>query len=138
MKRDWDNPERTKQSKMVLIYFLVWRVFTKQGLGAASKPNCCFSIRAFIEASEQRHTYSCGVTSEFLQNHVICARVQPCILFWGWIFLFSVIDCWQMKYYSLSLLGVYTEPFPASWSFSTRWYLAQSVIETGHGCSWGR
>lgn len=52
MKRDWDNPERMKKSKMVLIYFPVCRAFTKQGLGATSKPNCCFSIRAFIEASE--------------------------------------------------------------------------------------
>lgn len=88
MKRDWDNPERMKEPKMVLIYFPVCCVFTKQGLGSASKPNCCFSIRAFIEASEWRDTYSCGVMSEFLQNHVICACVQPCILFLGWIFFF--------------------------------------------------
>lgn len=80
-----------------------------------------------------KHTpaVSCQI---FCKYHSIYAHVQSCILFWG-CWSFSVIRWWQIWYYSLSLQWVYAEPFPASWSFSIRWYSAQSVIETGHGCT---
>lgn len=139
MKQPWED--KTVQNG----FNLPTSVVTKQGLGAASKPYHCLSIKAFIAVPHpNRVTLSFVVSCQnFWKYRMIDSHVQPCILFWGCfgffvLVCFFVIGCWQIWYYSLSLLRVYTEPFPASWSFSTRWYSAQSIIETGHGCSWGR
>ena len=83
----WANPERTKQSKMLLIYFPVWCVVTKQSLGADSKPYRCLSIWAFIAASHpSRVTHCCSVMPWFLQMpHDLCTCAT---LYFVWGFCF--------------------------------------------------
>lgn len=74
-------------------------VVTEQGLGAASKPYHCLSIRAFIAAPRPSGATRASAVSRqnFCKYHAIYARVQPCILFWGWVvWVFFVIGCWQI------------------------------------------
>lgn len=104
-------------SKMLLIFSPIWFEVGKQGLGAPSihHPSLCGSIYRSTPSKQS----NVGSWDDVARIH---ANAQPCISFCVCIFFF--IGCWQISCYSLSLLGAHArmyEPFPASWSLSTRW-----------------